>query len=396
MQDYNVVIPQKYSASEWLFAHELAQLFEANGKTASVSSLGTGIGETLFVGNSEKLTGNKYSVRNRRISAGSVYAFEALIEKLEPLINKGTAFGDVTLSGDVTDSLSDSRVYTQKRMGDVRVMYFNVFNNIYKPDKINTPNLSSGPIPLRHLMEKELIEAYSPDVLCMQEYQQWFREGWEGSPTMTSYLNELGLTEVVADMPSGASNATPIFYNAKRVTLVRCGYLPYTDNGGDLTKTLTWARFRVNGNGKEFVAISTHFMWNADWLTKDEWSAIRGSNAREALALISEVGSDVPVIFGGDLNCNTASDEWKLLHASMSYAKDVAEVKNTSGGWKPYATYDSDTNTYIDIPVPQDGNGLDHVFVKGGMKVNAFMTVTDKFALCSSDHCPKFVDITLN
>ena len=84
-----------------------------------------------------------------------------------------------------------------------------------------------------------------------------------------------------------------------------------------------------------------------------------------------------------------------LAQSGLTYAKDVATAANTSCGWKSYAIYDSDINVYVKISVPEDGNGLDHVFVRGNVEVDTFMTVTDRFALLSSDHCPKFVDVTL-
>ena len=396
LKEYTILIPHAYTASEWIYSHMLAQFLNENEHGASVTSMGTGVGKPIFFRNSDGLEGNRYAMHDMHLSAASSYGYEKALDEFKKLFDEGVLPEDMVFSGDAAESFDEPTVYTLKRSGDVRVMYNNVFNHIYKPDKINTPNLSSGPIPLRHMMERELFEAYRPDVLCLQEYQRWFREGWEGSPAMTDYLGELGYSEAVPQTPNGMPNATPVFYLADRLELIECGFHLYGGDNDNGTKSVTWARFEVKASGKRFVAMSTHFMWGAPRLTREEAAAVRSSNAREALALISEVAGDAPVIFGGDFNCNSKEDAWLLMADSgMSYAKSVAERCNASCGWKNYAIYDSDTNVHVTVPIPHDGNGIDHVFVKGGMKVETFMTVTDRFALLSTDHCPKFADLTL-
>ena len=397
MNGYTIIIPKDYSAGEWICSHELAHFLNEKGYGASVTTLGTGVGRTLFFGNSERLSGNLYSVREGHVSAGSHYGYDKATEMLKTLIEEGTLPEDAQFSGDAAEDFADPTVYTLKRSGDARVMYCNVFNALYKVDKINTPELTSGPIPLRHMMESELFRAYLPDALCLQEYSKYFRDGWEGSPSMTSYLEELGYVEAVAKTPDDIPNNTPVFYLADRLELIECGFHLYSGEHGDKSKSVTWARLRIKASGKCFVAMSTHFMWNAPHkLTREQAVEIRNSNAKEALELIEEIASDEPVIFGGDLNCNTREEAWlSLAEGGLTYAKNIAEHFNTSRGWKSYAIYDSNLNVHVKVPVPPDGNGIDHVFVKGNIKVDTFMTVTDKFALLSTDHCPKFADIVL-
>ena len=397
MSEYNIIIPKNYNASEWIYSYDLARFMTEKGHTAKVTTMGTGVGKTLFIGNSEGLGGNLYSMRDMHLSARSEYGFEKAVEQIKNLMETGALPEEMEFSGDAADSFEEPTVYTLKRSGDVRVMFCNVFNGLYKVDKINTPNLTSGPIPLRHMMEKELFGAYLPDVLCLQEYSQWFRDGWEGSPSMTSYLAELGYVEAVAKTPDGIPNHTPVFYLAERLELVECGFHLYSCEHGDKSKSVTWARLRIKTSGKQLIAMSTHFMWNAPHkLTLEQAYEIRRSNAREALELIGGFEDGIPVFFGGDLNCNSREESWLLLaDGGLTYAKNAAERVNTSRGWKSYAIYDSDTNTHVKVPIPPDGNGIDHVFFKGDVKIDTFMTVTDRFALLSTDHCPKFADITL-
>ncbi len=397
MSGYTIIIPKDYTAGEWICSHELAHFLNEEGYGASVTTLGTGVGKTLFFGNSEGLSGNLYSLRDMHVSAGSAYGFEKATEILKSLIEQGELSEETQFSGDAAQDFAEPTVYTLKRSGDARVMYCNVFNALYKVDKINTPELTSGPIPLRHMMEKELFGAYLPDVLCLQEYSKWFRDGWEGSPSMTSYLEELGYVEAVVESPDGIPTCTPVFYLPDRLELVESGFHIYSGDYDDRSKSVTWARLRIKVSGKQFVAMSTHFMWNAPHkLTREQAIEIRKSNAREALALIDEIAKDSPVIFGGDLNCNTREEAWlSLAEGGLTYAKNIAGHFNTSRGWKSYAIYDSNLNVHVKVPIPPDGNGIDHVFVKGNIKVDTFMTVTDKFALLSTDHCPKFADIVL-
>ena len=398
MSKLTINIPYAYSASQWLFAHGLAKYMNDKGYPAVVTSMGTGVGDVLFVGNSEGLEGNRYSVRERHVSASSPYAFERALEELIGLLDGGNTLDGIELSGDAAESFEEPTVYTLERSGDVRIMFCNVFNHIYKFDKINTPNLTSGPIPLRHLMEKEIFEAYLPDVLCLQEYQRWFREGWEGSPTMTSHLEAIGYVEAVAKTQDDLPNAVPVFYLPDKLELEACGHLLYDGHElhGDKTKSVTWARFTVKQSGKRFIAMSTHYMWNSPKFTKEQGAEFRKSNSRQALELIATMEEGVPVIFGGDLNCNSREEEWHMLEDSgLTYAKTAAERFNKSAGCKRYAKYDSDTNTHVEIIIPNEGNGIDHVFYKGNVRVNTFMTVTDRLALLSTDHCPKFADIVL-
>ena len=397
MSRYTIIIPKDYSAGEWIFSHELAHFMNEKGYTAFVTTMGTGVGSTLFFGNSEGLSGNLYSLRNMHLSAGSAYGFEKATEILKSLIEEGKLSEETQFSGDASEEFSEPTVYTLRRSGDARVMFCNVFNALYKVDKINTPELTSAPIPLRHMMEKELFGAYLPDVLCLQEYSKYFRDGWEGSPTMTSYLEQLGYAEAEVEPPDGIPTCTPVFYLPDRLELVESGFYIYSGDYGDRSKSVTWARFRIKVSGKQFVAMSTHFMWNAPHkLTREEAIEIRKSNAREALAIINEIAGEDSVIFGGDLNCNTREEAWLLLaNGGLMYAKSIAEHSNASRGWKSHAIYDSNINVHVKVPIPPDGNGIDHVFVKGNMRVDTFMAVTDKFALLSTDHCPKFADIIL-
>ena len=61
-----------------------------------------------------------------------------------------------------------------------------------------------------------------------------------------------------------------------------------------------------------------------------------------------------------------------------------------------------DTNTKLceSYYFPKGGNdvAIDHIFAYNytGVTFNVYDVVTDPFALATSDHCPLFVDFTLN
>ena len=312
-----------------------------------------------------------------------------------------------------------SSSFINKRLGDVRVMTYNIYGYKWYPDKANSPHLSSGPVSLRQEMERDLIAQYAPDVLAMQEYHATFHEG------MTPMLNSIGYTEVEAYHPtrthqSGAHfNYTPLFYRADRLNLIDKAFVhfpetmpdPSKDDGSVLnindigSKSITWAVFEDISTGKRFIAVCTHFMYSAAWLTPAQSNEARTNNA---LLLVDTVKAlrekeeykGLPVIMGGDLNTYPVSSPTAALkNGGFEHLYDIAEIKDDSRGLKAYATYDKNIGEYITFPEPADNPAqvIDYLMLMQGdtaAKVGSYITITDRNALLASDHCPRIADIT--
>ena len=58
VNEYTIVIPSCYTAAQWIIAYEIAKLLTEKGHRAAVTTMGTGVGRTLFIGNREGLSGN--------------------------------------------------------------------------------------------------------------------------------------------------------------------------------------------------------------------------------------------------------------------------------------------------------------------------------------------------
>ncbi len=280
-------------------------------------------------------------------------------------------------------------------------MYYNVFGY----NLMNT-------IPDRYKVQANLIADCNPDIVCVQEFDKNHRANAK------TEIESYGYSEVPVDSEGNVvyacgKNCESIFYKSDRVTLIESGGEMYpetvTVDGIDLygnnsnTKSMTWAIFEEKATGAKLLAVNAHFMWSdSSRLTPEQANAVRVDNAKKVLAKIAEVKAskaeyaDLPVIFGGDLNCYDTSDPCNVLRASLTPVYDLAtDKKDNIGYYGTYASYDSETDTYKYGNVPAEGKGIDHIFAYG-LTVRNYFTVTEFRALITSDHLPKIVDIVLN
>ncbi|MBQ8849137.1 MAG: hypothetical protein IJ011_02245 [Clostridia bacterium] len=314
-----------------------------------------------------------------------------------------------------------SSSYIGNKLGSVRVMFYNIYGYMWYPDKENSPHLSSGPKLLRQSMETELIVAYAPDVVGFQEYSPDFHKN------MTPKLMAAGYSEVDAyhtepHKDGTHLNYTPLFYRADTMRLIDKGFVMYPltspeivgEDGQELnindvkSKSLTWAVFEEIASGKRFIAVCTHYMYSAHYLSPEQKIAARLIDAQILLDTVNEIRGrseylGLPVIMGGDLNSRIgeACNEL-MLKNGMEWLQNTAKLTDNTNGIKKYATYDANAGEYITCPTPSaDATGaIDHIFVLRDdaekCVINAYFAVTDKNALLSSDHCPRITDITLN
>lgn len=282
----------------------------------------------------------------------------------------------------------------------LRVMYYNVYGYEY---------LDS--IPERIGKQMDLITDYAPDVLCTQEFDRLHRAGAKSILEERNY-REVPVGKDGACLYSCEKNCEAMFYRSDRLEFVHCGGVQYPDkvkvegvevvgNNGN-SKSSTWAVFRVRKSGQLFLAVNTHFMWSAPELSSKQANAVRVDNAKRMLELIQSIRSmdpgyqNLPVIFGGDLNCDADSDPYATLKAVLSPTYEIAENRRDNiGYYGTYATYDAETQSYHYGKVPSEGIGIDHIFAENVTVLNHF-TVTEFRALITSDHLPKIVDFILN
>ena len=308
-----------------------------------------------------------------------------------------------------------SSTFIGNKTGSIRAMFYNIYGYRYEND-----GLVSAPKELRQQMQAELISEYAPDLIGFQEYSVRYHTG------MTPLLTEVGYTEVDAyhtetDSKGRKINCTPLFYREDSLSLLDKGFHMYTETMPDpanegktlnindaRSKSITWAVFEEKQTGKRFIAVSTHFMYNAWWLTREQVRAVRTQNAEDLLAVVEKIKTkgeyaELPVIMGGDLNGRQGEAFLDTLKAGgMEWLYELSPVKNDSSGIHEYALYDKETGELVKCvdPVEDPYRTIDYVFVHKGTKadsvsISAYIAITDKNALLSSDHCPRFADITL-
>lgn len=308
------------------------------------------------------------------ICADGMLGYEGLMKYLcEELFKPGEAESYVigegaSYVGSLETKLENGTYFATNRDGDVRFMTYNVYCG-----------KESGAIENRQELQEEIIKAYSPDVLAVQEFNRKY------DPTFTSFLSGLGYAKA-------GEGSTVLFYKSDSLKLEVSDTLVYSQ-GNDSSKAVTWALLKT-GSGKRFIAMLTHLAWNDPEL--DDPAAIRLSQAGELISLTNSLISryGVPVILGGDFNCRLDTEPLLLL-TSLSVAQKEAQTKNDNGGHHSYAQLDEAKNIYsTPVPTRSYDKSIDHIFVTGDITVKTFGTLFNDYCVWASDHSPMLTEIS--
>lgn len=399
LNQYQIVYPQNATVHEKLFAKLLQYYLHSNyGYDLDIVKDSEEAAEyEILIGNTNRTTLQPESTyfavlvqnNNLQLNATNMQSYEALYDYItKELLPSGEEQCHIipdsfTYNASHTLSLEAGTFLSTESFGNVRCMFYNVYGW----------TAQCGPVAERQKLQIELIKTYMPDVLACMEYSTYYHSAF------TYMLRQNGYTEV--EIEETTANYTPLFYNKKRVKVIDSGYQLYTGANDVNSKSATWAVLELLENGKQFIAISTHLMYNQPGI---DANAARVSNAKELISLIAELQNipeykDLPLIVGGDLNCNTASEPITVLKESgLRLAWDIAEKKNDIRGIHDYVTYDKDYETYSAWSIRPGGyaGSIDHAFVSDNVTVKSFFTLTDMYALISSDHMPELVEINLN
>ncbi len=401
LSQFTIVIPDRATVNESHFAYSLRYwLYQKYGCRISLVKDTTAESKNeILIGNTNRATAatlgkNEYSVNASDgklcLTADGMISYNGMYDYLTTeLLKPGNAADHVIDNGYSRKTvpplgIDDGSSLVNKTADSVRMMSYNVFSNIVTYEDGTT----TGPIDYRQSLQAEMIKAYAPDVVGMQEFTSNYA-------SFASVMTGLGYTRA-----SGHSQ-NPLFYNSETLTLVDSGYISYT--GTDPQKGASWAVFSVKSTGKSFIAVSTHFMWNDPSLTEEQANAARLQNAAELLSLISDLRaegySELPVVSGGDYNCKlTSTALQELSDAGYDCAYDSATLKNNTDGYHSYSRYDAEFETYTIVYSPNKTHtdAIDHLFVSSGIDVKSFASLTVDYALFASDHCPIVMDFAIN
>ncbi len=392
------------SAQARLSANELVEWYAAQGISLTLQTAQDG---EAVLPQESPLT---YSIWREGeevcIAASTLYGWRAALDA----ITQGDALNRLPLYH-VAVPQTPALAYREAPQDAVRVMFYNHHGQLAG---------LCGPVDWCEQFQIELFTLYRPDVLALQEFTPW-RSAQPGC--LGDRLAAIGYTRVDGGY---ADNFTPLFYRTDTLELVDSGFelFPeymndqnqpdpngaYKINNGK-SKSLTWAVFEQRSSGKRFIAVSTHFMYIADLtdtecpLTAEQSEAAQLIDAARLLAVLDELHarpeySGLPVIAGGDLNAFPDSAPVNALQAGgLTWLSAPGAVENLlEDGHCGYPTFDTEKGIYTawgrQLGHPE--LNIDHAFVQGSLTVQSYVTVTDRGACYSSDHCPKIADFILN
>jgi len=356
--EYTIVIPEAFLGSDYRVAVYLKkQLDTLYGTNLEIQTDAKDYGYEILIGSTKRTTakaptGHYYSVNFKdgdlQLQAASVYAYDALNDYLTGTLFKNvggvnTCVNGFTYSKDITSTLVDGQEYTTKRDANMRIMFFNMWGN-------STTNY--GPRDQHQMLAAEIVNAYAPDVIGFQEFNNHNRDdGWW---SMDSLLEAYGYREVVefeyvrkwlddkggkhetgviSDGTRPTNNFTPIFYNPEKVELIKADFVPYGERNEEgyhivdskrgyngyymmhndyFSKSLTWAVFKDKATGKQFGVISTHF-WYEGSTDGNKARVVNAEVVNATVQQMLQMYANLPIFVGGDFNCNLSSDPYKKL-----------------------------------------------------------------------------------
>jgi len=245
----------------------------------------------------------------------------------------------------------------------------------------------------------------APDLISWQEVNG----GWWQSRLFTS-MDEFAtvrgdeddaLVRAGADLAQRKNNWVnhePLMYRKSRFTLLDSG-LDFYHVSIQFEKSLTWAVLEDKTDGRRLVAFATHYWWKANGTESD---AIRELNTRHVLwrlGTIREKWGDLPVVGGGDLNCEAGHIALTTFERNgFASAGLVAPVRSTVPSEHGAIVRDAEGKCRGRIgKIGEKGHHMiDHVFFsKDRFSALKHDVVTDPDTLDISDHSPVVVDLQL-
>jgi endonuclease/exonuclease/phosphatase family metal-dependent hydrolase len=178
-----------------------------------------------------------------------------------------------------------------------------------------------------------------------------------------------------------------IFYDPRKLSLLRHGYLSpaftlglrkhgWTPSVTD-DRWVSWARFRVRATGSVFTAVAAHFPVG----TSARMVRLRALEASAVIARIRAIAGTRPVVFGGDLNADSArsGNAAATTFVRHGYFDAASTVHRTNAH---YSTAKSGRQDGADpgYPVhptrhPYPTSRIDYLLVKGGAHTYRYANV---------------------
>jgi endonuclease/exonuclease/phosphatase family metal-dependent hydrolase len=251
----------------------------------------------------------------------------------------------------------------------------------------------------RNLLMANMYRDLGADIILLQEYTNRLMRveaNHDISPLMESY----GYAQIKGPMIEGIYTATPIFYRTDKLELLESGVTKFSVGGGH-DKFATWGVFKQKSDGKVFGAISVHMAYQGG--TEGENYRLAQVPVVNSIAdLIRVKHNNCPVMVGGDMNCTSTSNPFKL-YLSKGFV-DVQGLAARKDGGRSYFSgpnWDKDKNIFTnDVrDIATYAGAIDHLIYKGdsnAVTFNVYDYLTESAAASIADHMPLVVDFDLN
>lgn len=278
----------------------------------------------------------------------------------------------------------------------LRFMTFNIWGDYF-----------GNPVEERQDGMYAVVEREKPDLLSLQEVTPnwWASVGFmaklDGAYGIIRGDEDAALVRAGADLSHRQPNWVnhePLLYRKDRLRLLDSG-VEFFHMTLQSEKSVTWGVFEDLKSGKKFISFATHLWWKYNG---DESHALRELNVRLILDTIARQKAkwgDLPVIGGGDLNCNAEgqpalrfferagySDAGKCADETSSVPSEHSSPKRGADG-----RYHGEKGV-----VGKKGHAmLDRVFYTKGVHAYRHDVICDQATLDISDHSPVIVDFDL-
>lgn len=261
---------------------------------------------------------------------------------------------------------------------ELNVMTFNI--------RYNTKNDSLNAWPYRKDKASSQVLFHNVHILGVQEALH--DQVMDLSQSLTQYK----YTGVGRDDGKTKGEYSAIFYDTTRLKLLQSAtfWLSLTpevpgSKGWDanITRIVTWAKFRDVKTKKLFFAFNTHF----DHIGKEA----RRESAKLLKQKVKDIAGNVPVIITGDFNAMPSDEPIRILVDANDSNRfiDTKSVSKTPH-YGPSGTFNGFGSK------ERDAEPIDFVFIKGKWKVLQHATLSQSWeGRFSSDHFPVFARLTL-
>lgn len=326
------------------------------------------------------------------IYGGCGWALQHGIDILISLISENRQVYDTEFSGSIEGEI----LFPRPEGVNLRILDVNVWD--YSQDSV-PPAWQKAGMDCRDSVRApkfaQLIRAYMPDIICLQEYSSHMDR--QLYPLLMNYGYKRASNGKEESWPH-----TPIFYDKSLWKLVKVNYRLY-GNGSDTwcnngSKSFTSAVLKNKSTGKMVAVVSTHLWFRNDQLRPGSTYA-RTSQVALILAEMETIKAkfDCPIFVCGDMNSTERMLPIRLfLDAGYKPCYKVAtQYADKQVGH--HACFPHTVGSRSNNGKSRKEGSIDHCFIHNGgaTEIKVFECLRPYFSVFLTDHYPNLIDATL-